>query len=129
MSFFAQIARNAAARIGGILSRWCVVPAVERALLQSEKAALLVYSGLLARYEQLDMLDRLRDASERQQDTPGFLVLLPADQQTHMPVIDAAPLPVVLASQWARLSEAWIANKHRGSQRPGEKADQHVETS
>lgn len=94
------------------------VPAVERILLQSKTTALLVYPGLLARYEQLDLLDRLRDASERQAAAPGFLVLLPADQQTNMPVIDATPLPVVLASQWARLTEVWIANGHRAAGRP-----------
>ena len=91
------------------------VPAVESALLQLEKTALLVYSGLLARYEQLDMLDRLRDACERQENSPGFLVLLPADQQSNMPVIDGKPLPVVLASQWARLTDVWVSNSHRAS--------------
>jgi hypothetical protein len=59
------------------------------------------------------MLDRLRDVTERREDTPGFLVLLPADQQTNMPVIDGTPLPVVLASQWARLTDVWISNGHR----------------
>jgi hypothetical protein len=76
------------------------VPAVEDALLRSDKVTLLVYPGLLARYEQLDLLDRLRDASERQQMSPGFLLLL----------------PVVLASQWGRLTDAWIANSHRAAQ-------------
>jgi serine/threonine protein kinase len=91
------------------------IPAVEQRLLEADKTVLLTYSGLLARYEQLDMLDRLRDATERQQGTPGYLVLLPADQQTNMPVIDGTPLPVVLTSQWARLSDIWIANTHRGT--------------
>ncbi len=105
------------------------IPAVERGLLESEKTVLVTYSGLLARYEQLDMLDRLRDATERQEGTPGFLVLLPANQQTNMPVIDGTPLPVVLASQWARLTEAWIANEHRGAIRTGGNTDKRVETS
>ena len=94
------------------------VPAVERLLLQSKKTALLIYPGLLARYEQLDLLDRLRDACERQAAAPGFLVLVPADQQTNMPVIDGTPLPVVLASQWARLTEVWITNAHRAAEGP-----------
>jgi len=91
------------------------IPAVEQRLLESEETVLVTYSGLLARYEQLDMLDRLRDASERREGTPGFLVLLPVDQQTNMPVIDGTPLPVVLASQWARLTETWVTNSHRAS--------------
>jgi hypothetical protein len=92
------------------------IPAVERALLQLEKTALVVYAGLLSRYDELALLDRLRDATERQTDTPGFIVLLPADQQTDMPVVDCTPLPVVLASQWARLTDVWISNSHRASQ-------------
>lgn len=91
------------------------IPAVERTMLQSERTVLVTYSGLLARYEQLDMLDRLRDATERREDTPGFIVLLPADRQTDMPIIDGTPLPVVLASQWARLADVWISNGHRAS--------------
>jgi hypothetical protein len=92
------------------------IPAVERALLQLEKTALVVYAGLLSRYDELALLDRLRDATERQTDTPGFIVLLPADQKTDMPVVDCTPLPVVLASQWARLTDVWISNSHRASQ-------------
>lgn len=99
------------------------VPAVERTLLQGEKTVLLVYPGLLARYEQLDLLDRLRDACERQKETPGFLVLLAADQQSNMPVIDGTPLPVVLTSQWARLTETWVANVHRSQMALGSGAD------
>ena len=93
------------------------IPAVERELLESGNAVLVTYSGLLARYDQLDILDKLRDLTERQEGTPGFLVLLPADQQTNMPVIDGTPLPVVLASQWARLTDVWISNSHRASGR------------
>jgi serine/threonine protein kinase len=89
------------------------IPAVEQELLKSAKTVLVMYTGLLARYDQLDMLDRLRDATERREAAPGFLVLLPADQQTNMPVIDSTPLPVVLASQWARLTDTWISNAHR----------------
>lgn len=91
------------------------IPTVEQTLFRLQRSALLVYPGLLARYAQQDMLDRLRDASERQAGIPGFLVLVPADQQTNMPVVDGAPLPVVLASQWARLTETWIANGHRAA--------------
>jgi hypothetical protein len=30
-----------------------------------------------------------------------------------MPMIDGTPLPVVLASEWARVSDSWLANAHR----------------
>ena len=93
------------------------IPKVEQKLLESEKVVLITHLGLLARYDQLHMLDRLRDITERQIDTPGFLVLCPADQQSKLPVIDGSPLPIVLASQWARLTHAWITNSHRAAER------------
>jgi hypothetical protein len=61
----------------------------------------------------MDVLERLRDAGDRETGPPGFIVLVPADRQTDMPVIDGRELPVILASQWAHLTEAWISNAHR----------------
>jgi hypothetical protein len=34
-----------------------------------------------------------------------------------MPVIDEVPLPVVHASEWARIPDAWLHNRHRGGAR------------
>ncbi|MGH8578270.1 MAG: BREX system serine/threonine kinase PglW, partial [Gammaproteobacteria bacterium] len=89
------------------------VPPLEQALLRLEGPALLIYPGLLARYGQMEVIERLRDAGDRETGSPGFIVLVPADRQTDMPVIDGRELPVVLASQWAHLTEAWISNAHR----------------
>jgi hypothetical protein len=75
---------------------------------------LLVYPGLLARYDQIPLLERLRDACAQRHDTPGFIVLIAADEQRHMPVLDGKPIPVILASEWARIPEAWLENVHRG---------------
>jgi hypothetical protein len=76
---------------------------------------LLVYPGLLARYDQIQLLERLREACGRQHDAPGFIVLIAADEQRHMPVLDGKPIPVILASEWARIPEAWLQNAHRGA--------------
>ena len=57
-----------------------------------------MYPGLLARYDQIQLLERLREASGRQHDAPGFIVLIAADEQRHMPVLDGKPIPVILAS-------------------------------
>jgi len=32
-----------------------------------------------------------------------------------MPVLDGKPIPVILASEWARIPEAWLQNAHRGA--------------
>jgi hypothetical protein len=92
------------------------MPAVEQALLTATGPVLLVYPGLLARYDQIQLLERLREACGRQHGAPGFLVLIAADEQRHMPVLDGKPIPVILASEWARIPEAWLENAHRGAQ-------------
>jgi hypothetical protein len=88
---------------------------VEQALLTASGPVLLVYPGLLARYDQIQLLERLREACGRQHDAPGFIVLIAADEQRHMPVLDGKPIPVILASEWARIPEAWLQNAHRGA--------------
>jgi len=91
------------------------MPAVEQALLSASGPVLLVYPGLLARYDQIQLLERLREACGRQHDAPGFIVLIAADEQRHMPVLDGRPIPVIMASEWARIPEAWLQNAHRGA--------------
>jgi hypothetical protein len=91
------------------------MPAIEQALLTSDRPVLLVHPGLLARYDQIHLLERLREACGRQHDAPGFIVLIAADEQRHMPVLDGKPIPVILASEWARIPEAWLQNAHRGA--------------
>jgi serine/threonine protein kinase len=89
------------------------MPAVEHALLQADQPVLLVYPGLLARYDQMQLLETLRDACTQRHDVPGYLVLLASDAQRPMPVLDDKPIPVILASEWARIPESWLANVHR----------------
>jgi hypothetical protein len=89
------------------------MPAVEQALFAAERPVLLVYPGLLARYDQLALLEKLRDACAQARHVPGFIVLIAADEQHPLPVLDGRPVPVVVASEWARLPEAWLTNAHR----------------
>lgn len=91
------------------------MPAVEHALFRAERPVLLVYPGLVARYDQLHLFERLRDACSRTSDAPGFIVLMPSDEQRPMPVLDGKPIPLILASEWARIPEAWLENAHRAS--------------
>jgi hypothetical protein len=91
------------------------MPAVERALLTAAGSVLLVYPGLLARYDQIPLLEQLREACAQRRDAPGFIVLIAADEQRHMPVLDGKPIPVILTAEWARIPEAWLENVHRSS--------------
>jgi serine/threonine protein kinase len=88
-------------------------PAVERTLLAADRPVLLVYPGLLAHYDQMPLLETLRDACARRHDVPGYLVLVASDAQRPMPVLDGKPIPVVHASEWTRIPDAWLANAHR----------------
>jgi hypothetical protein len=84
------------------------MPAVEAALFVSTGPVLLVYPGLLARYNHIQLLERLRDACAQGHAAPGFLVLIASDEQHHLPVLDGKPVPVIHVSEWARIPEAWL---------------------
>ena len=92
------------------------IPAVEQTLFAADRPVLLVYPGLLARYDQIPLLEKLRDACTQQRHAPGFLVLVPSDEQRTMPVLDGKPVPVILASEWARIPDAWLTNAHRAQE-------------
>jgi serine/threonine protein kinase len=88
------------------------------------RTLLLVYPGLLARYDQLDLLQRLRDRIGRPEGIPGLWVLIPSDAQHDAPIIDGKPVPVIVRSEWARIPEAWIRTTHRaGSTGGGPRGD------
>ena len=87
-------------RLQSLVAR--ALPAVETAVCEMERPGLLLYPGLLARYGHLDVVDRWREASADGR-APGYVLLVPADAQQDLPVIDGVPLPVVLASDWARV--------------------------
>ncbi len=89
------------------------MPAVAQALLAADRPVLLVYPGLLARYEQMQLLETLRDACAQRHDVPGYVVLVASDAQRPLPVLDDKPIPVIHASEWARIPESWLANAHR----------------
>jgi hypothetical protein len=90
------------------------IPLIEQQLSQSDKTVLLTYPGLLARYDRLDLLERLRDMV----GTPGgalhgLWVLLPSDEGVALPTLNGKPVPVISSGQWARVPDAWIYNAHR----------------
>ena len=88
------------------------MPLLERQLLSAQKTILLVYSGLLARYERMDLLERLRDKVGRRDGIPGLWLLIAGDRQA---VLDGKPVPIISPGQRARIPESWLANVHRAN--------------
>lgn len=86
------------------------MPIVEAELLKAEKTILMIYPGLLARYEQMTLLERLREKVGRDDGIPGLWLLLPNEQQA---VIDGQAVPLLSPGQRARLTEDWLGNRHR----------------
>jgi serine/threonine protein kinase len=82
-------------------------PSVEASLRAHTGPLLLVNPGLLARYNQLSLIDRLRE-----DPGPGIWLLV-AGQDTHKPMIDSEAVPFISPNHWARVNLYWIQNLHR----------------
>jgi hypothetical protein len=95
-----------------------VIPSLEDELFSTQGTVLLVYPGLLARYDRLDVLERLRDRITSPAGTGaplrGLWLLIPTDEQNALPTLDLKPVPVISSNQWARIPETWLTNAHRG---------------
>lgn len=88
------------------------MPTVETQLLAADKTMLVIYSGLLARYDQMDLLSRLSQKVGRAGGIPGLWLLLPGDNQA---MIDGKPVPLIGPGQRTRIPESWLQNLHRAS--------------
>ncbi len=74
---------------------------------------LLENAGLLARYGQLGLVDRLRAAASGSQPLDGCWLLVPADEQGTMPTLDGEAVPALTPNEWARIPRPWLRNVHR----------------
>jgi hypothetical protein len=83
-------------------------------LAQRDEHLLLVHPGLIARYDLMSILEKLRDKVGHDVPCPGLWVLVATDGQSDMPVLDHAVIPLITPGQRAKVSEAWIDNVHRG---------------
>jgi hypothetical protein len=72
---------------------------------------LVIYPGLLARYDQMDLLSRLSQKVGRRDGIPGLWLLLPGD---HQALIDGKAVPLLGPGQKALIPESWLQNLHRG---------------
>ena len=86
------------------------IPSVEASLRAHAGHLLLVNPGLLARYNQLSLIDRLRE-----DPGPGVWLLV-AGKDTHKPMIDSEAVPFLSPNHWARVNLYWIQNLHRAGE-------------
>jgi serine/threonine protein kinase len=93
------------------------LPKVEQRIQDSKTPLLLVDVGLFARYDLMDRLQPLRDASGTLDGPPGLWLLLP-QPAGGLPTIGGKAVPVIGSAQWARVPKTWIANEHRAGSRP-----------
>jgi hypothetical protein len=91
-----------------------VAPKIAADLMNREKHILLVNPGLIARYDQMSILETLRDKVGHDVPCPGVWVLVAADGQNEMPILDHEVIPLITSGQRAKVSEGWIDNIHRG---------------
>lgn len=89
------------------------MPALLAQLRDDPRPLLLQHLGLLVRYGQVDLIQRLRDAASTGQ-RPARLLLLPGDSH-QPPVLDGVVLPVITPADWTHLPRSWLENRHRAA--------------
>ncbi len=89
-------------------------PKIVENLLQQREHLLMVHPGLIARYDQMQILETLRDRVGHDAPCPGLWVLVAADEQNDQPILDHAEIPLITPGQRAKVSEHWIENKDCG---------------
>jgi serine/threonine protein kinase len=88
------------------------MPLVEKNLASTQKTVLMTYAGMLARYDQMDLLERLRDRVGRRDGISGLWLLIPGDQQA---LLEGKAIPILAAGQRARIPDSWLRNEHRAN--------------
>ena len=90
------------------------LPQVETKLLARTSPTLLVHPGLLARYDALGVVERLRDQAGRPGKVPVLWMLIVAPEQ-ELPMVDGKAVPLITPGQRATVPLAWVYNHHRGN--------------
>ena len=88
---------------------------VEKALLASDKSQLLTNPGLLRRYGQMGVLEKLRDAAGTRDGIPAVWLLLPTEEAGDLPTLDGEAIALIDSGQRTRIPTAWLENRHRAA--------------
>ncbi|MGI8933517.1 MAG: BREX system serine/threonine kinase PglW [Phormidesmis sp.] len=86
------------------------MPLVEAQLMQATQTVLLIYPGLLARYDQMTLLERLREQVGKADGLPGLWVLVPNGQQA---MIEGQAVPLLSPGQRAKVTDEWLRKGQR----------------
>ncbi|MEW6282256.1 MAG: BREX system serine/threonine kinase PglW, partial [Candidatus Eremiobacterota bacterium] len=87
---------------------------VAQDLLRRVGSLLLTHLGLLARYDRMELLEKLRDVVGRKGHPHNVWLLIPGDEVRELPAVDGRPVPLISSGQRARIPTAWLRNLHRG---------------
>src|SRR5262249_37702023 len=85
------------------------VASVEETLKKAEKPVLLIYASLLARYDRMDLLERLRDKVGRRGGISSLWILIPGDHQAMM---DGKAVPILGPGQRAEVPASCAGTGH-----------------
>jgi serine/threonine protein kinase len=92
------------------------MPAIEEEIATTPGTVLLEHPGLLARYGQIGIVDRLRTATMGSGAMMrGAWLLLPASDQEERPMLDGVAIPALTPNEWARIPKPWLENRHRSA--------------
>jgi serine/threonine protein kinase len=97
--------------LGRLVDR--AMPAVEDHIVNTAGTVLLEHVGLLSRYGQLGLFDRLRARIMDGAPLHACWTLVPADDQADRPAIDGHGIPVLTSNEYSRIPRTWLRNLHR----------------
>lgn len=87
---------------------------VEQRVLAAGTRVVVWNAGVLARYDQMEVVDRLRDTAGRADSALQTLWLVVFGSTAEAkPAIDGRPVPVLGASEWLDVPTAWLGFPHR----------------
>jgi hypothetical protein len=88
------------------------MPALKAAIEEAGRGqtVLLTRLGLLARYDQVDLFNWLRERVGMRDGIRGAWAVIACDSAMALPVLDDHPVPVFTAAQWARIPDDWLRN-------------------
>ena len=99
--------------LGRLVQR--AMPAIEDHIATISGTVLLENVGLLSRYGELGLFDRLRQRIMDGAPLRACWTLIPADDQTDRPAIDGRGIPVLTPNEWSRIPRPWLRNLHRAA--------------
>jgi len=84
------------------------LPEIEAEIASKSHPVLLVHPGLLARYDAMELLERLRDRAGKRGECPCIWLLVAGDEHD-LPTLDGREIPLLTSGQRAKIPHQWQA--------------------